>query len=291
MHLTAAPAAAAVPVAIQRPFFLPGEPGRLFAIYHQPLGDAPPWGNVLVVPPFNEEMNRCRSLVTLQAQALARVGVGTLVIDLYGTGESDGEHGDARWDLWCDNVRQGIAWLDGQDGGCSGVLAIRLGVPLALSALRDSPTSRALIAWQPVVDGRTYFTQFMRARIAANMDRNDIAKETTAAMRARIDEGKAIEVVGYEIHPALARAIDGVKLVELPPAAAMPVAWFEKANASETALPPASEKVVAAWRESGLTIVSATFDDPAFWALHDRTPAPGLLAMTTDWIRTWRSAR
>ena len=171
------------------------------------------------------------------------------------------------------------------------MLAVRLGVALALSVLRDGATPRALVAWQPVVDGKTYFTQFMRTRIAANMDRNDIAKETTRTMRAQLDAGSAIEVAGYEIHPELARAIDGVNLGELQPTAAMPVAWFEKANAAETGLSPASEKLHAAWRESGLTIVSNSFDDPAFWALHERTLAPGLLAMTTDWIQTWRNER
>lgn len=275
-------------LALPLPFFLPGSAGRIFALYHRPAGSAEPWGNVLVVPAFNEEMNRCRSMVTTQAQALARLGVGTLVIDLYGTGESDGEYGDARWNLWRDNVRQGIEWLDDQPGGCAALLGVRLGVPLALSALQQDGKKRALIAWQAVVDGKTYFTQFMRTRIAANMDRTDIPKETTAGMRAQLAEGKSIEVSGYEIHPELAMSIENLRLSELIPPESVSITWLEKGGGEESSIAPASEKALAAWQLAGRSAEVVPFDGPAFWALYDRFLAPDLVTKTSDRIQLLR---
>ena len=151
-----------------RPFFLPSSLGRIFCVFHEPVGEVNRLGNLLVVPGFNEEMNRCRSMVTLLARELAVKGVGTLVIDLYGTGESDGEYGDARWDAWLEDIGQAMAWLDGQTGGCLALLGIRLGFPLAVAAMANDQRERALIGWQPVIDGKSYFTQFMRMKIAAN---------------------------------------------------------------------------------------------------------------------------
>lgn len=276
------------PIAIPRPFFLPGSAGDIFAIYHEPAGTVGTWGNVLVVPAFGEEMNRCRSMVTTQAQALARIGVGTLVLDLYGTGESNGEHGDARWDTWCDNVRQGIEWLDAQPGECIALLGIRLGVPLALSVLHEDHKKRSLIAWQPVVDGKTYFTQFMRTRIAANMDRTDIPKDTTSAMRARLAAGKSIEITGYEIHPELAMSIEHLRPNELILPESTSIAWFEKGSEAENAISPASQKLVDTWQLAGRHANVTVFDGPAFWALHDRHLAPGLVKKTLDWVQSLR---
>ena len=236
-------------------------------------------------------MNRCRSMVTMQAQTLARLGVGTMVIDLHGTGESDGEYGDARWDIWNDNVRQAIDWLDTQAGGCTGLLGIRLGVPLALTALQQDHKKRALIAWQPVVDGKTYFTQFMRMRIAANMDRTDIPKESTSAMRAQLTAGNSIEIAGYEIHPELAMAIDNLRLSELPPSVSTSMAWFEKGGSAENPIPPASEKILETWRLAGRTPEIVVFEGPAFWALHERFFALDLVKKTSDWVQLLRSGK
>ncbi|MDP3537330.1 MAG: hydrolase 2, exosortase A system-associated [Azonexus sp.] len=279
-------------ISTPHPFFLDGKTGRIFALYHEPIGEVKPWGNVLIIPAFNEEMNRCRSMVTIQAQALARLGVGTLLVDLYGTGESDGEYGDARWEIWIENVLQGIEWLEEKPGGCTALLGIRLGVPLALAALRqESNKKRSLIAWQPVVDGKTYFTQFMRMRIAANMDRTDIPKETTSGMRAQLAEGKSIEVAGYEMHPELATAIDNLRLADLTPPDSVSAAWFEKGAGEENVISLGSQKLIEAWQLSGSSAEVTVFDGPAFWGLHDRFLAPDLVKKTSDWVQLLRSIK
>jgi exosortase A-associated hydrolase 2 len=255
------------------------------------VGDTEPRGNVLVVPAMNEEMNRCRSMVTIQAQALARLGIGTMVVDLYGTGESEGEYGDARWDAWLEDVNRAIDWLDGKPGNCIALLGIRLGFLLAVSVLRNQQENRALIAWQPVVDGKTYFTQFMRMKIAANMDRADIPKEGTGEMRAQLAAGYSVEIAGYDIHPELAMALEHLKLAELIPPESSRVAWFEKISGLESALPTVSEKLIDAWRLVGKTVELVAFEGPAFWALHERCVAPDLVKKTADWLLQIRSEK
>lgn len=246
---------------------------------------------MLIVPGFNEEMNRCRSMVTMQAQALAQIGIGTLVIDLHGTGESTGDYVDGRWDVWLDDIQHAAQWLDGKAGGCVALLGIRLGVPLALSALKTGKMSRALVAWQPVVDGKSYFTQFMRMKIAANMDRTDIPKETTNGMRAQLSAGSSIEIAGYEIHPELGLVLDGLKLAELLPPEASRIVWLERSGGPESSFSPASTAVIESWQAAGTKADVVLFDGPAFWTLHERFIAPDLISKTTEWLHQLKQVK
>lgn len=270
------------------PFFLDTPGGRILAVHHAPPSAR---GHVLCIPSFNEEMNRCRSMVTLQAQAFAGLGFGTLVIDLFGTGDSDGDYGDARWEAWLENIDAAVGWLDEREG-CRAVLGIRNGVLLGAEWLhRKAPPARpALIAWQPVTDGKQYFTQFLRMRIAANMDRNDLPKETTASMREQLAAGISVEVGGYEIHPELARAMDERKLADCPPPAGTAVVWLEQITPGGNIPSAAGERVVSAWQTAGIDAEVMGFDGQAFWQLHERALAPEAIRLTTAWLQTQTGA-
>ena len=109
MALTALPAEAGLvaasgaacapagPVAAPHSFMLQGGRGALCALYFPPRAGVAARGDLLVLPSFAEEMNRCRAMVSLQARVLAEAGVGTLVLDPFGTGDSAGEFADATW--------------------------------------------------------------------------------------------------------------------------------------------------------------------------------------------------
>lgn len=275
-----APTQAAIDVV---PFFLDTPGGRIFALHHT-LPAAR--GHVLCVPSFNEEMNRCRSMVTLQAQAFAELGFGTLVIDPFGTGDSDGDYGDARWESWLENIGAAVDWLDEREG-CAVLLGIRNGALLAAEWLHDkAPASRpALIAWQPVTDGKQYFTQFLRMRIAANMDRSDLPKETTASMREQLAAGTPVEVGGYEIHPELAKAMDSRKLADFPPPADTATFWLEQIVPGGSVPSAAGERVLSTWQAAGVQTEVKGFDGQAFWQLHERALAPEAIRLTTEWLR------
>jgi len=267
-----------------QPHFLDTSSGRIFAVHHAP---ASPRGHVLFVPPFNEEMNRCRSMMTLQAESLFRCGFGTLVVDLFGTGDSDGDYVDARWELWLDNVTRAFRHIRTL-GSCVSVIGIRLGAVLAaewLDNTRDDYESpRGFVAWQPIVDGKQYFTQFLRMRIAAAMERQGGPKETTATLRATLAGGTPIEVGGYEIHPSLASAIERRSMDDTCPPAECRVAWMEQRVPGIDGPAPASVRVMAAWKSRGVEIEEASFDGQAFWQLHERAVAEDLVARTTRWI-------
>ncbi|SMF95625.1 exosortase A system-associated hydrolase 2 [Methylomagnum ishizawai] len=276
-----------VPSVEVAPYFLDSREGRLFAVHHRPGPDAPCHGHVLVVPPFNEEMNRCRAMLTLQARALAAHGIGTLVLDLFGSGDSAGGYRDGRWEIWLDNLQAALTWLDGQRGARRALLGVRMGALLAAESLRRrNDPATALLAWQPVIDGKQHFTQFLRLRLAAQLDRPDQAKETTGFLRQQLAAGHCVEVAGYEIHPELAAAIDAAHLARLAPPAGTPVFWLEQVLAADTPEPTsASLKLLETWSAAGLTPDVAVYQDPPFWQAHERAIAPRALELTTGWLR------
>lgn len=267
------------------PFFLETTHGRLFAVHHRPPAALPCHGHILVAPAFNEEMNRCRSMVTLQAQALAALGIGTLVLDLLGTGDSEGEYRDGRWHLWLDNLRTGLEWLADQPGARRGLLGIRLGALLAAELARQWPDPLSLVAWQPVVDGKQHFTQFLRIRLARQMEQADPPKDSTGSLRQQLAEGHSVEVGGYEIHPELAAALDAAHLGPLVPPPGTPVLWLEQTGPDAHEPAPASRKLLDTWAAAGIAPTVSLYQDPPFWQVHERAVSPKALAATSRWLR------
>lgn len=276
---------AAASACLVQPLFLDTPRGPLFAVHRRPATAVR--GNVLCIPAFNEEMNRCRSMITLQAEEWARHGLGSLVIDLHGTGDSAGDYVDAAWLHWLDDIHLACAWLDQQPGGCVGYLGVRLGAMLAADALGAAPAGvRALLMWQPVIDGKQHFTQFLRVKIAAQMDRPDLPKESTASMRAQFAAGQAVEVAGYEIHPRLAQAIDEAQLARLVPRAGTSVLWLEQPPPGSNELSPASLAVQQAWQTAVDGVEWKSFEGPSFWQQYERVLAPQAITVTTAWTES-----
>ncbi|MBQ5947400.1 hydrolase 2, exosortase A system-associated [Massilia sp. ST3] len=272
------------------PFFLKtsgGPGGPRFCLFHPPTG--PARAALLYLHPFAEEMNKSRRMAALAARRLAAQGVGVLQLDLHGCGDSGGEFGDARWDGWKDDVRAGLDWLRARLGVEPGLWGLRLGALLALdyAAGAVAPPARLLL-WQPTLGGAACLTQFLRLRLAGELlqdgpaDGADSAgkgKGGSEALRARLRAGETLEIAGYELHPALALALDGVDAGKLP-APRCPVDWFEVVAESGRAAPPAAARVAGMWRDQGADLRQQAVAGPQFWTAQEIEEAPLLLDAT-----------
>ena len=266
------------------PFFLYGARGPLLAVYYAPEEATNPIGDILLAPPFAEEMNRCRAMVAIQARAFSRMGIGTLVLDPYGTGDSGGDFSDGSWELWRDDLKRGIEWLRSNANGCRALWGIRLGAVMAAQlALQDSGIGRLLL-WQPVARGKNYFTQFLRIRIAAEMDSRGGIK-TTDELRKRAAAGEAIEVSGYRIGSTLARQLDEVRLPDASDLSSLRLSWFEVLAAADT--PRSNATLIDDYKSGGVELDYQSVTGPAFWQLHERTVAPELIDATVKAVSAW----
>ena len=205
--------------------FIEGAKGPIFVLVRRPV--AQPVGCVLVVPPFAEEMNKCRRMVTEVALALAERGIATVVPDLYGTGDSGGDFADADWSAWLGDIDRASGWAAESVSPVTGVLAIRLGCALSVQAALDGclPSVSRSVFWQPVLDGRRHLTQFLRLRLAASLmaDR----KETMADLHQLLVREGELEVAGYRLSARLVRELEEIKCPEQLPLALGRVALLE----------------------------------------------------------------
>lgn len=267
-------------------FYLTGSQGPLFVSHYPASRPRQSRLGLVYVPPFAEEMNRARRMAALQARRLAELGVDVLLLDPFGTGDSAGDFGDARWETWRDDIGTAIAWLGTRIDGKVGLWGLRLGALLAADvAAREPDRIARLILWHPVLSGDRFLTQFLRLRVAATMDAG-ADRESTKGLRARLSKGEPLEIAGYELAPALADSIATLELRScLDKLQAVPTTWLEVTSQEEVEFAPPSQQLLSTLRERGHRIVAKAVSGEPFWGAQEITLAPNLLQATDDSLR------
>ena len=259
-----------------RPQFVDGPRGRLFVVHHV----APECGEcLLLLPPFAEEMNKSRQQVTLQARALARRGIGVVVADLSGTGDSDGALEDVSVDHWIDDLDAVVHWI--LDQGYRSVVpwGVRAGALLAAPLLARRAGMERVILWQPQTSGKMLINQFLRMQAVAGMMGGDQAAPSVKAMRARLGDGHSVEVAGYTLGAPLVESLDRQHIKQLADAGAS-IDWFAR-DAGDAGITPAESRTLDALRDAGVTVRRQGFVGEPFWATAELATAPALIELTT----------
>ncbi len=267
------------------PFFLDGGADARFCVFHSPPPESACRGAIVYLHPFAEEMNKSRRMAALGAAALAADGYAVLQIDLHGCGDSAGDFGDATWESWLDDVARARRWLQRELGErlteAPALWGLRLGALLALDAARRAPEPPSfLLLWQPVTSGTVLLTQFLRLAVAGQMLAAGSAdKGGTAALRERLAAGEALEIAGYHLNAALARALDAQDAAKASPPPC-PVHWLEVVTEADRPMPPAAARIVQRWQEAGIAVDTQTVAGPQFWATQEIAECPALVERT-----------
>lgn len=263
------------------PTFVAGGRGDLFSLAITPPGGRADFG-VLFVPPFAEEMNRSRRMFALQARALAAAGMAALLLDPFGTGDSAGDFAAADIDGWLDDLNRGLAAL--AERGCARValVALRFGALLAngLLARAELPVS-AVILWQPVISGATYIRQFLRLGAAAALTAGR-GRVTVAELEARLADGQAVEVGGYELSPRLYQQILALALPGSEPWRGPMRALLCDIGTGAAGPRPATRELHDCLAAQGAAVETVAVSGAPFWQTPEITTADALIAVTRD---------
>jgi exosortase A-associated hydrolase 2 len=262
-------------------FFLQANEGNRFCMYYPSAIDGMCAGAVLYVAPFAEEMNKSRRMAALQARALSAKGYAVLQIDLFACGDSTGTFGEARWEIWKDDLALAVAWLRNAAAAPISVWALRLGALLAADFIRNSDLAfDNLLLWQPALEGKNFLTQFLRLRLAGDM-LADAKREpmTVNALRDQLAAGHSVEVAGYELSPELAKAIDGA---ELPGTLANvnKIHWFEVVPEASQDISPGRRKLLHAVSSSAGPALLHLVSGDQFWVAPEPADCPALISAT-----------
>ncbi len=243
-----------------------------------------PTAHILYLPPFGEEMNRCRPLVADQARRFARKGFSVAILDFYGTGESAGHLTDASLEVWRDNIVHLMERLLARHQQPVYLWGCRLGALLAMDFLSVKPDRiRKLLLWQPVVSGSSFVTQLLRQRTASLMKNSEQA-ETTADMKLRLAAGQALDVAGYRLGGELMTALDQLEMNSSFDAVdlghSLDIFWLEHTTDATSGIGPKSARTLAHLEQAGAQVVSSAFTGDPVWLLHKRGNCDDLLTKT-----------
>lgn len=243
-------------------FFLPAPNGARFCLYHEPTGTVR--AGVIFVPAFAEEMNKSRHVVAQMARRLAASGVGVLLIDLQGCGDSTGTLEDSSWDDWREDLRLATGFMRQRGHDALVLWGMRLGAVLAAQCASERPSDfvRCLL-WQPVAQGEAHLSQFLRLRMANALLSGAKQGETGKQLRARLAGGESLEIAGYRLSSAMAAALERLDLGSIRPPC--PVDWFEVLPEANRALPVAAARVIEQWRDAGTDVSLTPIVGEPFW--------------------------
>jgi len=259
------------------PFYLQGSAGKLFSITYTPLEHTINQA-VIICPPFAEELNRSRRAISLLGQALASKGVTMLVIDLYGTGDSEGDFSDACWSIWLDDIECGAKWLKDKGYDHLSILGIRLGAILATDSHQRSPHSFDQITfWQPVLSGKTMMSQFLRIHLAS-----ELSTHSNGEIKEQLDSGSNVEIAGYPLTAKLYKDINQSRLNLNP--IERSISWFEIPADIGMGLARPSQKLIKEQSNRSKNITTHIMDTPQFWSLFDADVEAELITETCDAI-------
>lgn len=294
--------------------FLPLPDHPLFVVMYLPTTGSRPVHWVLHCPAFAEEMNKSRKMVMDEARAFAEQGVGVLVPDLWGTGDSPGDFSEADWHTWRENLEHILFWLRQQGSHSVTLWGLRLGCLLALDVQNkwqtDWPKLVQLVFWQPVLNAQQSLTQFLRLRLASGLiasntalqdgavsQMRDIAEEsgstsvvkrpkaeTVKDLRQRFAAGELLEVAGYTLSPSLVTQLDQISIGNLLPNA--PVCWLEIKSQSGSQLSFSSLQVIEAWQQQSIEVDALSVVGDPFWTTQEIAHAQELINVTCESLIT-----
>jgi exosortase A-associated hydrolase 2 len=258
------------------PYVLAGSAGPLFAVHFAATRSR---RAVLILPPFAEELNKSRRMLALAARALQAAGIGVLLIDLYGTGDSGGDFGDATLAIWRDDLQRGAAWLATRGVTRIDLLAVRGGALLLEDLAPPSGVAQGrVVLWQPVLSGRLLVAQFLRLRIAESMTASD---RGTDARKVLESEG-SVEVAGYAISRELVRGLEEITDPLTNAHAWEAWDWLEVSGPGATARGVAAQRTIAAMRARGMRVRESCLEGEPFWATPEIAVVPALIDATVE---------
>lgn len=231
-------------------------------MYHPPSGNV--GSGVIFVPAFAEEMNKSRHVVAQTARRLAAMGMGVLLIDLMGCGDSSGVFEEATWDDWRSDIRLAVEFMHQRGHGPLVLWGMRLGALLAVQCAVDMPGAVArCLLWQPVAQGEAHLSQFLRLRLANALLSGAKGGETGKGLRALLAAGECLEIAGYRLSPSMATTLERLELESMRPPC--PVQWVEVIPEESRSLPPAATRVIDAWKKSGTSVTVTPLVAEPFW--------------------------
>jgi alpha/beta superfamily hydrolase len=228
-------------------------------------------GAVLFVPPFAEERKGALPVFVQAARFLAGHGIASLLFDFTGTGDSGGDFTDTPPDCFDAEAEAALDWLGRTFPSVKqAVLGLRTGASLASRLAARRPELTALVLWSPV-SGPDFMRQLLQRRMVNDMVAYGQARESRAALEARLRAGDPVDLDGFLFSGAFYQW--ALQLEPRP--AAIPVFLATGGH---------DEKGLAAFPEGAANVTRSELRHPPFWNTVGHVDLTNLIHATTAWL-------
>jgi hypothetical protein len=211
---------------------------------------------VLVVSPPGVDAVRARRVLFRLVRALSSAGLGALLVDPRGSGESALAFAETSLQTHVADIRDGLHELARRfPEAHQRLIAVRYGAVPALVAAQP-PAADALLLVDPCLDVRAALRQDLRSETTRmGLGDGTEADDNRASLIAQLDAGQAVVLDGERFPPALWRGLNGSQ-----PAALLAI-WGDRATVVR------SGRDTFAPFHRQLPQASVTVEEPAFEAL------------------------
>ncbi len=192
------------------PEFLPGSLGQIFTVTYScnQAADTSQQPSLIFIPPFAEEANKSRHMLSALGRNLAKTGIQTTIIDLFGCGDSEGDIDQANLQIWHQDISKTIQHIQKKTTNIS-IGGLRLGATIALDFLATSQQSvDKILMWQPVLKGEQFIKQFIRLKLAESIATSSTPTTSTTEIIAELKQGNTQEIAGYPLTKELFQDIN-----------------------------------------------------------------------------------
>lgn len=221
--------------------------------------------------------------MALGARALAAAGFAVIQPDLKGCGDSSGDLAEADWADWIQDLAVARDWLACRHEAPHWIWGARAGCLLAADFARQTDEELNLIFWQPQSSGRLALQQFLRLKMASQIQQG-VPKGSTDALHKDLAAGRAVDVAGYMLGPGVAMGLGASALLPAPKANRL--LWLEVSTREPVQLLPATEQAISAWRGAGCDVRTQVVAGPPFWQTLEIEDAPDLVSTTVAMINS-----
>jgi uncharacterized protein len=263
------------------PLFFPSGDRSLFGVLHRPLPGADRRPAFVFCHPLAEEKLWTHRIFVSYARQLAAAGYPVFRFDQTGSGDSEGSFSDVSMATLCADLRCAIREVRRLAGATAvSLLGLRLGANVAMMVADDAPDVRHLILWSPITDGERYLQELLRINLMTQMATYRVVRQERPALVAEMQEGRTVNVDGYEMAWPLYSSVSLIKPESQARAFCRPCLIVQ---IDRHARPDAElRRLAGSYRDA--TVAFAQED--TFWKEIPRfyQQAPNLFAVTTEWL-------
>lgn len=237
---------------------------------------------IVILPPFAEEMNKSRHLLSALMRQLAAQGHSCFMLDNYGTGDSDGDLDSATTAIWRTDLLQLLTLLQQQGFAQVSFIAVRFGVLQLFDLLNQHPlplTPGKLIFWQPLYSVEKFWQQFVRIKVAEAMAAG--TKISQKALEQQLNQGELIEIAGYPISMPFYHSLLQMHTALPTCLSQFELSWFETSQLDNIALPVQQQLQQL---QQAVAVNFVQLNAEPYWQTSELASADALIQLTVQQI-------